>query len=87
RSLIFQNATEAMNSVLSNYERARAAAGREGRFFMRVIDSKQIFAGQGLLAAHTLRLIDQKLTKNALRHELETFTDKIYTCVIPRDLH
>lgn len=87
RSLIFQNATEAMNSVMAHYQEARKAAGRDGKFSMRVIDSKQIFAGQGLLAAHTLRLIDQKLPKNALRNEVEMFTDKIYTCVIPRDLH
>lgn len=87
RSLIYQNATEAMNSVMSHYQDVRKAAGREGKFSMRVIDSKQIFAGQGLLAAHTLRLIDQKLSKNALRNEVETFTDNIYTCVIPRDLH
>ncbi|WP_246166867.1 DegV family protein [Marinobacter salinexigens] len=87
RSLIFQNASEAMNSVMANYDKARTAAGREGKFSMRVIDTKQIFAGQGLVAAHTLRLIKQKLSKNALRHEVETFTDKIYTCVIPRDLH
>lgn len=87
RSLVFQNASEAMNSVMANYEQARAASGREGKFSMRVIDSKQIFAGQGLLAAHTLRLIDQKLSKNALRNEVERFSDKIYTCVIPRDLH
>lgn len=87
RSLIYQNATEAMNSVMANHEQARAASGREGKFSMRVIDSKQIFAGQGLLAAHTLRLIDQKLSKNALRNEVEKFSDKIYTCIIPRDLH
>lgn len=40
-----------------------------------------------MLAAHTLKLIDQKVSKNALRHEVETFSDRIYTCVIPRDLH
>ncbi len=87
RSLVFQNATEAMNSVMSHYHEARKAAGRDGKFSMRVIDSKQIFAGQGLLAAHTLKLIEQKLSKNALRNEVEAFTDKVYTCVIPRDLH
>lgn len=87
RSQIYDHATEAMNTVMANYEAARKAAGREGKFSMRVIDSKQIFAGQGLLAAHTLRLINQNVSKNALRHEVETFTDKIYTCVIPRDLH
>ncbi|WP_417529596.1 DegV family protein [Marinobacter lipolyticus] len=87
RSLIFQNATEAMNSVMAHYHEPRKAAGRDGRFSMRVIDSKQIFAGQGLLAAHTVRLIGQNLSKNALRHQVDSFTDKIYTCVIPRDLH
>ncbi|MDX1458744.1 MAG: DegV family protein [Marinobacter sp.] len=87
RSLIYQNASQAMNSVMANYQEAREAAGRSGKFSMRVVDSKQIFAGQGLLAAHTLRLINQKLSKNALRHEVEALTDKIYTCVIPRDLH
>lgn len=87
RSLIYDNANEAMNSVMARYEGVRAAAGKDGRFSMRVIDSKQIFAGQGLLAAHTLDLIEKKLHKNALRHEVETFSDSILTCVIPRDLH
>lgn len=87
RSLIFQNATQAMNSVMANYHPVRKAAGVEGNFAMRVVDSKQIFAGQGLLAAHTHHLIKQKLSKNALRYEVDAFTDKIYTCVIPRDLH
>ena len=87
RSLIFQNATEAMNSVMGHYHEARHASGREGKFSMRVIDSKQIFAGQGLLAAHTLRLIEQKLSKKALRNEVDTFTDRIYTCVVPGELH
>src|SRR5690554_1174165 len=87
RSLVYQNASEAMNSVMANCEQARADSGRDGKFSMRVIDSKQIFAGQGLLAAHTLKLIDQKLSKNALRNEVERFSDKIFTCVIPRDLH
>ncbi|PAV26713.1 fatty acid-binding protein DegV [Tamilnaduibacter salinus] len=87
RSLIFDNATEAMNSVMAHYQEAREKAGLDGRFSMRVIDSKQIFAGQGLLAAHTLRLIDENLSKNALRNRVEDFTDRIYTCVIPRDLH
>lgn len=87
RSLIYQNATEAMNSVMAHYRDARGAGTVGGAFSMRVIDSKQIFAGQGLLAAHTIRLIEQKLSKNALRHEVESFADRIYSCVIPRDLH
>lgn len=87
RSLIFDHATQAMNTVMANYRSVRTAAGVPGNFSMRVVDSKQIFAGQGLLAAHTLKLIGKDLSKNALRNEIERFSDNIYTCVIPRDLH
>ena len=87
RSKIYENASVAMNTVLAEYRRKRDAAGETGNFSMRVVDSKQIFAGQGLLAAHTIRLMQQNLDKNALRHEIDTFTDKIYSVVIPRDLH
>ncbi|MBZ0334130.1 DegV family protein [Marinobacter sp. AL4B] len=87
RSQIYHNASDAMHTVMANYETARKASGRPGKFSMRVIDSKQIFAGQGLLAAHTLKLIKQKVSKNALKYEVETFSDNIFTCVIPRDIH
>lgn len=87
RSMIYDNASDAMDTVLAEYRRRRDAAGDTGNFSMRVVDSKQIFAGQGLLAAHTTRLMQQNLHKNALRHEIDNFTDKIYSVVIPRDLH
>ncbi|MFL1404486.1 DegV family protein [Marinobacter sp. M1N3S26] len=87
RSEIFDNATLAMNQVMARYQPIREKAGRSGPFSMRVVDTGQVFAGQGLMAAHTLRLINQKLSKNALRHQVETFADNIYTCSIPRDLH
>lgn len=51
------------------------------------MDSASLFAGQGLLAAYTLRLIKQGLGKNALRQQVEAFTHSSYTCVIPRDLY
>lgn len=87
RSQIYQNATEAMNMVMSRYEAVREASGRPGKFSMRVIDSGQLFAGQGLLAAYTLRLFGKNLSKNALRHEVEKFAGNAWTCVVPRDLH
>lgn len=87
RSEIYENATRAMNEVMSRYQPVREAAGLSGPFTMRVIDTGQVFTGQGLMAAHTLRLIGQKLSKNALRHEVERFSGNIFTCAIPRDLH
>src|SRR5690606_17458806 len=52
RSEIFNNANAAMNRIIANYKPYREAAGLEGRFAMRVVDSRTVFAGQGLLAAH-----------------------------------
>lgn len=48
RSEIFNNANVAMNRIIANYKPYREAAGLEGRFAMRVVDSRTVFAGQGL---------------------------------------
>lgn len=87
RSLIYQNASEAMQRVMADYRAPRKAAGLNDHFSMRVVDSRSLFAGQGLLAAHTLHLMKQQVGKNALRQRVESFTDSLYTCVIPRDLY
>jgi len=87
RSLIYQNAWEAMYGIMAEYRERRRAAGRSGSFSMRVVDSGTFFAGQGLLAAHTIELIKQGIPKSELRHRVETFTENIFGCVIPRDLY
>ena len=87
RSMIYQNATDAMQRVLADYRSSRAEPDQNELFTMRVIDSRSIFAGQGLLAAHTVHLIKQSIGKNALRQRVESFTDSMYNVVIPRDLY
>ncbi len=86
RSEIFNNANAAMNRIIANYKPYREAAGLEGRFAMRVVDSRTVFAGQGLLAAHTVHLIKQGVARNALRQQVDDFTQHIYGCAIPRNL-
>ena len=86
RSQIYQNASDAMNMVMAQARSVREKAGLEGNFTMRVIDSGQLFAGQGLLAAYTMSLIGKGLSKNALRHEVEKFAEKVWICVVPKDL-
>src|SRR5690606_34490081 len=83
RSEIFNNANAAMNRIIANYKPYREAAGLEGRFAMRVVDSRTVFAGQGLLAAHTVHLIKQGVARNALRQQVDDFTQHIYGCAIP----
>ena len=87
RSLIYENAAAAMQRVMADYRGPRQAAGLDDLFSMRVVDSRSLFAGQGLLAAHTVHLIKQSIGKNALRQRVDAFTGSIYNCVIPRDLY
>lgn len=86
RSQIYANAEQAMSRILTEYRPLRAAAGREGPFSMRVIDSGTFFAGQGLLAAHTRHLIAQGVGKSELRNQLSEFTQHIHGCLVPRDI-
>lgn len=86
RSEIYQNALDAMHRIIASYRPHREAAGLSGRFAMRVVDSRTVFAGQGLLAAHTVHLINQGIGKNQLREQVDSFTGNIYGCAIPRDL-
>lgn len=86
RSDIYQNALDAMHRIIASYRPHREAAGLSGRFAMRVVDSRTMFSGQGLLAAHTVHLINQGIGKNQLREEVDNFTRNIYGCAIPRNL-
>ncbi|MFE8072327.1 DegV family protein [Marinobacteraceae bacterium S3BR75-40.1] len=87
RSLIYDNASNAMQRVMADYRPVRRKHNLNEFFSMRVVDSRSIFAGQGLLAAQTLNLIKQGLSKNVLRQQVDDFTNSIYNCVIPRDLY
>jgi len=87
RSQIFANATEAMHRTMADYRPYRQEAGLEGAFSMRVVDSGTIFAGQGILAAHTIHLINQGISKQELRHQVQDFTKYIYSSTVPRDVY
>lgn len=87
RSPIYQNAWEAMHAVLKQYRAHRQAAGREGAFSMRAVNSRSLFAGQGVLAAHTLRLIRSGVAKAELRSKVEALTGNLYAYVVPPDLY
>ena len=67
RSPIFENATEAAHAILGDYKKYREAAGREGPFRIRVSDSQTLFAGQGVLAAETMRLINTEMKVGDIR--------------------
>jgi len=76
RSPIFSNATEASHAILREYKPIRRQAGVEGPFALRVIDSQTLFAGQGVLAAETIRLIKAGVKVNEIRQRIEGLASK-----------
>lgn len=87
RSPIYENATKASFSILSDYHDARRQAGVQGPFALRVINTGTLFAGQGVLAAETLRMIRQRRSPNEIRERLETLMDYVRAYAIPPDLY
>lgn len=87
RSPIFENATKASFSILSNYHQARRGAGVDGPFALRVINTGTLFTGQGVIAAETLRLIRQGLAPNDIRQRVEQLSHCVRAYAIPPDLY
>ena len=61
RSQIHDNATHASFAILNEYKPIRAAAGHATPFALRIVDSQQVFAGQGILPVEAVRLRDAAL--------------------------
>lgn len=87
RSPIFANATQASFAVLGAYRPVRQAAGNNSPFLMRVIDSKSLFAGQGVSAIEATRLIAADTGPGPIRERLAEVAAQTYAYMLPRDLH
>ena len=87
RSPIYENAVKASFAILSDYKAPRAEAGLSGPFALRVIDTQNLFAGQGLLAAEAVRMIKTNPNPNKIRERLEMLVQNTYGYMIPRNLH
>lgn len=87
RSPIFDNATKASLAILSDYKPIRAKAGIPGPFALRVIDSQNLFAAQGVIAVEAVRMIKAKEPPNKIRERLEYLVQNTYGYMLPRDLY
>lgn len=87
RSPIFENATKASFAILSGYKERRKQANVEGPFSLRVLDSKTLFTGQGVLVYEALRLLKEgNLSFDQLRPAVESFTQHVHAYLVPEDL-
>lgn len=88
RSQIFENARKAAFVNLPRIKAARTKAGHEEHFAMRVMDSRTLFTGQGVLLWQAVQQMEKKnLSLSQSTTELEKVRENIYAYLVPNDLH
>ncbi|MFT4256496.1 MAG: DegV family protein [Pseudoxanthomonas sp.] len=87
RSQIHDNALQASFAILNDYKPVRQAAGHASPFALRVIDTLNLFAGQGVTAVEAVRLREQGANVAQIRARLEYLAERTYGYMIPRDLY
>ena len=87
RSPIYAHASQAMQRIMAEYRQYREAAGVAGSFSMRVLDTRNLFAGQGVIAAETLRLVESEVPRSELRSRIEALTRRTYGFAVVPDVY
>ena len=87
RSPIFDNAQQASFAILNEYRPIRTAAGHDTPFALRVIDTQNLFAAQGILAVEAVRLRDADEGPPKIRARLENLALYTQGYLVPRDLY
>ncbi|HSW15157.1 MAG TPA: DegV family protein [Solimonas sp.] len=87
RSPIFENATKASFAILNDYKSVRAKQGVSGPFALRVVDSKTMFCGTGVLVAEAAKLAAAGTNPNDIRKRLDELRESIVGYMVPNDLY
>ena len=87
RSPIHANASQASFAILKDYRPIRRNAGVPGPFLMRVIDTGNLFAAQGVSAVEAVRLRAAGENPGRMRERLEQIAHNTYGYMLPRDLY
>jgi len=86
RSPIHDNAMQASFVILNDYRPMRTAAGQTSPFALRVIDTQQLFAGQGVTAVEAMRMIRDGDGVAKIRARLENLAINTHAYMVPSDL-
>ena len=87
RSPIHDNVVRASFAVLRGYRAVREPAGIPGPFLMRVIDTRNIFAGAAPVIFEAARLIAADEAPATIRERLNHVANHSYGYMLPRDLY
>lgn len=70
------------NAAVSNVKRDL----QDSSVTVRVMDSRTVFAGQGLMAIETVRRLMREKSEDIARRKMDVLSEKIHTFIIPRDI-
>lgn len=87
RSPIYDNAMQASFAILNDYKPVRQAAGHNSPFALRVIDTQNLFAAQGITAVEAARMRAAGTGVQQIRERLELLAANTLGYMIPRDLY
>ena len=87
RSPINDHVNKASFAVLKHYRAAREQAGLSGQFLMRVIDTRNLFAGTAPAIVEAARLVRAGETPPAIRERVTYIANHSYGYMLPRDLY
>ena len=87
RSPIHDNAMQASFAILNDYKPVRQAAGHNSPFALRVIDTQNLFAAQGITAVEAVRMRAAGENVQHIRTKLEYLAANTHGYMIPRDLY
>ena len=87
RSPINEHVNLASFVILKNYRKLREAAAIPGPFMMRVIDTRNVFAGSAPAVYEAARMIEANETPAAIRERISHISNNSYGYMLPRDLY
>ncbi|MEO9078342.1 MAG: DegV family protein [Rhodanobacter sp.] len=87
RSPINEHVNKASFAILKNYRHVREQAGISGPFMMRVVDTRNIFAGAAPAIWEASRMITAGETPATIRERLLHVANHSYGFMLPRDLY
>ncbi|MCW8807525.1 MAG: DegV family protein [Rhodanobacter sp.] len=87
RSPINEHVNRASFGILKSYRQVREKAQVPGPFMMRVVDTRNVFAGSGPAIFEAARLIEANATPAEMRERLTYIANNSYGYLLPRDLY
>jgi DegV family protein with EDD domain len=87
RSPIYDNATQASFAILNDYKPIRTAAKHYTPFSLRVIDTQNLFAAQGVTMIEAAQMIAADEAPPKIRGRIEQLVPNTHGYLVVRDLH